>query len=76
MPEVEQLQIEQLRQMPPWRKLVLLSEMNRTVRALALAGLRQRCPDESHTQYRRRLADLVLGPELSTCVYGPMPEAD
>lgn len=76
MPEVEQLQIDQLRKMPPWRKLELLSEMNRTVRTLALAGLRQRHPNESLVQHRRRLADLALGPELATRVYGPMPEED
>jgi hypothetical protein len=76
MPEVEQLRINRLRQMPPWRKLVLLSEMNRMVRTLAMVGLRQRYPHESDAQHRRRLADLVLGPELAARVYGPMLEAD
>lgn len=75
-PEIEQLQIDRLRQMPPWRKLELLSEMNRTVRTLALAGLRQRYPQESQIQHRRRLADLLLGPELAARAFGPMPEAD
>ena len=73
--EIEQLQIELLRQMPPWRKLALVSEMNRMVRTLALAGLRQRYPDEPPTQRRRRLADLLLGPELAELVYGPLLEA-
>jgi hypothetical protein len=75
VPEVEKLQIDRLRQMPPWRKLALLGEMNRTVRMLALAGLRDRYPDESQAQHRRRLADLMLGPELAARVYGPMVEA-
>ena len=75
-PEIEQLQIDRLRQMPPWRKLELLSEMNRTVHTLALAGLRQRYPQESPVQHRRRLADLLLGTELAARVFGPMPEAD
>jgi hypothetical protein len=76
MPEVDKLQIDRLRQMPPWRKLALLGEMNRTVRTLALAGLRHRFPDESQAQHRRRLAVLMLGPELAARVYGPMPEAE
>ncbi|MBN1140063.1 MAG: hypothetical protein JXM73_26070 [Anaerolineae bacterium] len=73
-PDVEQLQIQRLRQMPAWRKLALVSEMNRTVRALALAGLRQRYPDAGPAELDRRLADLVLGPELAARAYGPLPE--
>ena len=70
-PDMERFRIERLRQMPPWRKLALVGEMNQTVRALALAGLRQRHPDDSRTQRRRRLADLFLGPELAARAYGP-----
>ena len=73
-PEIERRQIEWLRQMPSWRKMVLVGEMNRTVRTLALAGLRQRHPDESPAQRRRRLADLLLGPEVAARVYGPLPK--
>ena len=75
-PEIEQLQIERLRQMPSWRKMALVGEMNRTVRTLALAGLRQRHPDDSPAQRRRRLADLLLGPDLAATVYGPLLEED
>jgi len=75
-PEIERLQIERLRQMPPWRKMTLMAEMNQTVRTLALAGLRQRYPDDTPAQRRRRLADLLLGPDLATRVYGPLPEED
>ena len=74
MSHVEQLQIEQLRKMPPWRKLALVGEMNQTVQTLALAGLRQRYPDDSPEQRRRRLANLVLGQELATRIYGPLLE--
>jgi len=73
-PEIERLQIEGLRRMPPWRKMALVGDMNETVRALALAGLRQRYPDDKPGQRRRRLADLVLGPELAARVYGPLQE--
>ena len=75
-PDIERWQIEQLQQMPPWRKLVLMGEMSQTVRTLALAGLGQRHPDDSPLQRRRRLADLLLGPELAARVYGPWPEED
>ena len=71
-PQIERIQIEGLRQMPPWRKLALVGDMNEAVRVLALAGLRQRYPDDTPAQRRRRLADLVLGPELATRVYGPL----
>jgi hypothetical protein len=74
-PKIEQIQLEQLRQMPAWRKLALVAEMNQTVRTLALAGLRQRYPDEAAPQQQRRLADLLLGSELATRAYGSWPEA-
>jgi hypothetical protein len=73
-PVIERMQLERLRQMPAWRKLALVSSMNRLVRALALAGLRERYPDDTPAQRRRRLADLILGPELAAAAFGPGPE--
>jgi hypothetical protein len=73
-PKIERLQIEGLRQMPAWRKLAMVVSMNRLVRALALAGLRERYPDDTPAQRRRRLAGLVLGAELAACAFGPGPE--
>ncbi len=73
-PDVTRLQIEHLRRMPPWRKLALVDDMNRTVHSLSLAGLRQRYPGDTPAQRRRRLADLLLGPELATRAYGPYPK--
>ena len=75
-PEIERLQVQRLRQMPPWRKMALVGEMSRTVRTLALAGLRQRHPDDTSAQRQRRLADLLLGPDLAAKVYGPLPKED
>jgi hypothetical protein len=72
--EISDLQIEGLRQMPSWRKVELMAEMGRTVQLLALAGLRQRYPHDTPTQRRRRLADLLLGPELAARTYGPPSE--
>jgi hypothetical protein len=75
-PEIERLQIEGLRQMPVWRKLELVAELNQTVRTLALSGLRQRYPHDTPTQLRRRLASLLLGEDLALKAYGPFPEAN
>jgi hypothetical protein len=72
--DIERIQVEHLRRMPAWRKLALVGEMNRTVQAMALAGLRQRYPDDMPDQRRRRLATLLLGSELAARVYGPAPE--
>jgi hypothetical protein len=73
-PEIERMQIERLRQMPSWRKIELVGAMNDALHMLALAGLRQRYPNDTAVQRRRRLADLLLGPELATRIYGPLQE--
>lgn len=73
-PDIERMQIEHLRRLPASRKLALVGEMNRTVQALAVAGLRQRYPDDTEEQRRRRLAALLLGSELATRAYGPGPQ--
>ena len=72
--EATQLQLKLLREASPARKLAQLGQMNETVRVLALAGLKTRYPDETPEQLRRRLADLLLGPELALKVYGPLVE--
>ena len=43
---------------------------------VGICPVRERFPDESPAQHRRRLADLVLGPELAATVYGPLLEPD
>jgi hypothetical protein len=69
--QTERVLIELWRQASPARKLAIVIDANRTARALALAGLRQRHPAESPARLRRRLADLWLGPELAAKAYGP-----
>jgi hypothetical protein len=73
-PDMERLQVERLRQMPTWRKMALMAEMTESVRTLALAGLRQRYPTDTPAERRRRLADLLLGPDLAARAYGPSLE--
>jgi len=75
-PEAERVYLELLRQAPPWRKLQMVAELNETVRQLALQGLRQRHTNASEAELRRRLADLLLGPDLATRAYGPLDTRD
>lgn len=75
-PEAERLQIELMRKAPPWRKADMLGQMYQTMKQLALSGLRQRHPQASEPELRRRLADLLLGAELAEKVYGPMPSQE
>ena len=70
--DAERVQIELMRQAPPWRKLYLLGQLNQTVKLLALCGLRQRHPQATEEELYRRLADLLLGVELAARVYGPV----
>lgn len=72
-PEIEELQLKLLRQASPARKLELLAQMNATVRALALSGLRTRHPEDPPDIIQRRLADVILGAALAQKVYGLAP---
>lgn len=73
-PEFEALQIELLRAASPWRKLEMVWQMNDAVRTLALSGLKARYPDDPPEKIRRRLAEILLGPDLAAKVYGPLEE--
>jgi len=72
-PDAERVLLELLRGATPARKLAMVQSANRTARALALTGLRERHPDESPAKLRRRLADLWLGTDLAAKAYGPLP---
>jgi hypothetical protein len=73
-PAAERLQIELMRQAPPWYKVYLVGQMIESVRLLTLSGLRQRHPQATQAELHRLLADLWLGSELAERVYGPLPE--
>lgn len=75
-PEAEAVLIKLLRQALPWRKLHMVDQLNQTVRKLALSGLRQRHPKATDQELHRRLADLLLGSDLATQVYGPLQEQE
>ena len=75
-PEAEVVLVRLWRETPGWRKWELMEQLNRTARELALAGLRRRHPKATPEELRRRLADLLLGPELAAEVYGLGPAAE
>lgn len=72
--DAERVQIQLLRQMPPWPKLELVTHMTQTCYALALSGLRQRHPDASPEELGLRVATLTLGRELASRAYSELPE--
>ena len=75
-PEAERVLVRLWREMPAWRKLELVGEMNAAVKTLARAGLAQRYPDAAPQELDRRLADLLLGEELAARVYGTAAYAE
>ena len=72
-PDAERVLVELWRSASPARKMAMVLSANRTARALALTGLRERYPGEPLARLQRRLADLWLGPELADKAYGPLP---
>ena len=68
-PKIEQIQIELLRRASPARKFEMVAQMNNTVRAFMLAGLKQRNPNATPEELRRLFANLLLGDELARKVY-------
>jgi len=75
-PEAEQVFSELMRQAPAWRKLEMVGQLNQMLRTLALSGLRQRHPQATPEELQRRLADLLLGPELAVRIHGPLGEEE
>jgi hypothetical protein len=69
-PKIEQMQIELIRRMPPWKKIAIVDGLNETVRNLAITGIKQRHPNATPEQVYRMLAELMLGSELAQEVYG------
>lgn len=68
-PEIEQIQIEIIRRMPSWKKFAAVDDLNETVRAFALSGIKQSHPDASEGQIQFLLAERILGSELAHKVY-------
>ena len=67
--EAERVLIELLRAAPPWRKWQMIESSNRSVRQLAMAGLRLRHPNADEDELWRRMVDQSLGRELAEKVF-------
>lgn len=72
----ERYLFERLRGLPPWRKAEMLSAATRAAYGLAMVGLRQRYPQGSESELRRRYAALVLGRDTSIALWGWDPEVE
>ena len=70
-PKIEQMQIELVRRMPAWKKLAIVDDLNETVKAMAISGIKERHPTATPDQIHRTLAELRLGTQLARKVYGP-----
>ncbi|HBO33745.1 MAG TPA: hypothetical protein DD636_03250 [Anaerolineaceae bacterium] len=69
-PQIERMQIEIIRRMPSWKKFAIVDDLNETVRAFALSGIKQSHPNANAEQIRRLLAERMLGTDLMHKVYG------
>jgi hypothetical protein len=69
-----QHQIDLIRPMRLCRMMEPVGGEHSAVRKLALACMRHRFPEHSHMLTRRRLGDLLLGPELAQLVCRSMPQ--
>ncbi len=74
--EVAALLVERWRSMTPTDKFRAVDAANRSVEALAAAGVRQRHPGASDEEVRRRVVALRIGRELSIAAYGWDPEIE
>ena len=68
-PKMEAMQIELIRRMPSWKKFAMMDGLNKTVRALAVSGIKERHPNATQKEIQRMLAELMLGAELARKVY-------
>lgn len=74
-PETEKILNDLLRQVPVWRKLEMMAQLNQTAQQLVMAGLEEQYPQADAAFLRRQLADRLLGSELAQKVYGShLPE--
>jgi hypothetical protein len=68
-PKMEALQIQVIRGMPSWKKISIVNDLNETVKAMALSGIKQRYPAATPQEVHFMLAEIMLGAELARKVY-------
>ena len=75
-PKIKRLMIESARATPAWKKFEQVAAMTNACRELAMAGLRQRYPQASEAELKRRLAAVVLDRDLVIQAYGWDPKIE
>jgi len=68
-PKTEALCLQIIRRMPTWKKMALVDDLHATVKALAVSGIKERYPNITPQEIRRRLAEYMLGAEIADKVY-------
>lgn len=74
--EAERVMIDKLRAMSPADRLTLALSLSHSVRALALAGVRQRHPNASVREQLLRLAITIHGRDLAKLAYPEIATLD
>jgi len=64
-PDIERRQIDGWRRMTPADKARSVTALTKAAIAMTVAGIQHRHPDEPPASHRRRLAEILLGPELA-----------
>jgi len=74
--ETERVLIELTRAMPDWKKFRQIAALSEGCRRLALVGLRDRYPNATEVELRKRFAALVLDRETVIKMFGWDPEVE
>lgn len=72
-PPQERRYFELLAALPPAARLHRAISLSRTVRKLAMAGLRTRHPDAGERELRARLAAALYGSAVARRIFGELP---
>ncbi len=72
--DAEQRFFELLKKKTPAERLKMVSQMNATVRTLAMSGLRERYPDDSEQLLKHRLAEMLYGAEVADQIFEKLKE--
>lgn len=69
-PEAQRIHFELMRTVPGWKRLMLALELTQATRTLIVADLRERFPNATDEEIRRRFIVRVLPREEVVQVYG------
>ena len=67
-PEADEVLVELLRSAPPWRKIALMDDWNRSLRILVVSELSRQNPHKSDHEIRVLLAERLYGAEFAAWV--------